>query len=61
MLRILCVLLGGLCLATNLYAAAPPVAAFGHTPAMESVALSPSGNLVAWMNNAAAKPLIHIL
>jgi dipeptidyl aminopeptidase/acylaminoacyl peptidase len=60
MLRILAVLLGGLGLATNLYAAAPPVAAFGQTPAMESVALSPSGNLVAWVNNAGAKPLIHI-
>lgn len=62
MLRTLAALLGCLCLclSTSLGAATPPVAAFGRTPAMESVALSPSGNLVAWVSNAGARPLIEI-
>ena len=49
-----------LCLSTSLGAAPPPVEAFGNTPAIESVALSPSGNLVAWVSNEDAKPLIHV-
>jgi dipeptidyl aminopeptidase/acylaminoacyl peptidase len=49
-----------LCLSTRLWAAPPPVAAFGRTPAIESVALSPSGNLVAWVSNEGTDPLIHI-
>lgn len=60
--RMLAALFGclGLCVSTWLWAAPPPVAAFGQTPAMEFVALSPSGNLLAWLDNSGAQPLIHI-
>lgn len=62
MARTLAVLLGYLCVcvSTLSWAAPPPVAAFGQTPAMEFVALSPSGNLLAWLENSGAQPLIHI-
>ncbi|HEY5759088.1 MAG TPA: S9 family peptidase [Steroidobacter sp.] len=49
-----------LCLSTLSLAAPPPVTAFGQTPAMEFVALSPSGNLLAWLENSGAQPLINI-
>src|SRR5688572_17223614 len=50
-----------LCVSTLTWAAAPPpVAAFGQTPAMQFVALSPSGNLLAWFDNGGAMPLLHI-
>lgn len=62
MARALAALVGCLavCVSSVLWAAAPPAAAFGKTPAMESVALSPSGNLVAWVDNGGAQPLIEI-
>ncbi len=60
--RILTALLGclGLCVSTLSLAAAPPAAAFGQTPAMEFVALSPSGNLLAWLEHSSGQPLIQI-
>lgn len=63
MARILVALAGCLCwCASTLSSAAapPPPAAFGKTPAMESVVLSPSGNLVAWVDNSGSEPLIHV-
>ncbi|MDY6947129.1 MAG: S9 family peptidase [Pseudomonadota bacterium] len=62
MARTLAALVGsiGLCVATLLWAAPPPAAAFGQTPAMESVTLSPSGNLIAWLDNRGAEPVIHV-
>lgn len=62
MARTLAALFGSLCLcgSTLSWAAPLPVAAFGQTPAMEFVALSPSGNLLAWLDNSGAAPLIHI-
>lgn len=62
MSRTLTALFGCLCLcvSTLLWAAPLPVAAFGQTPAMEYVALSPSGNLLAWLDNSGAQPLIDI-
>lgn len=62
MSRTLAALVGWLCLCASTFSwAAPlPVAAFGQTPAMEFVALSPSGNLLAWLDNSGARPLIHI-
>src|SRR5689334_9252310 len=62
MARILAALLGCLCfcVSTSSSAAPPPVAAFGQTPAMEFVALSPSGNLLAWLENSGATPLINV-
>lgn len=60
--RTLAALFGCICLcASSLsWAAPPPVAAFGQTPAMEFVALSPSGTLLAWLDNRDAHPLLHI-
>lgn len=49
-----------LCVSTLTWAAPPPVAAYGQTPAMQFVALSPSGNLLAWFDNGGAMPLLHI-
>jgi dipeptidyl aminopeptidase/acylaminoacyl peptidase len=49
-----------LCLSTLSLAAPPPVTAFGQTPAMEFVTLSPSGNQLAWLENSGAQPLINI-
>jgi dipeptidyl aminopeptidase/acylaminoacyl peptidase len=63
MVRALAAVLASVCLWISMpapAAAPPPIAAFGQLPAMESVALSPSGNLVAWINNQGAQPLIHI-
>lgn len=42
------------------WAAALPVTAFGQTPAMEFVALSPSGNLVAWLATRGAQSQLHV-
>lgn len=60
--RSLAALLGWLCLCLSpLASAAPlPVTAFGQTPAMEFVTLSPSGNLLAWLDNRGATPQLHI-
>lgn len=62
MARTVAALCGWLCLcASTLSWAAPlPVTAFGQTPAMEFVALSPSGNLLAWLDNSGATPLINV-
>src|SRR5688572_30411185 len=60
--RSLAALLGWLCLCLSpLTSAAPlPVTAFGQTPAMEFATLSPSGNLLAWLDNRGATPQLHI-
>jgi dipeptidyl aminopeptidase/acylaminoacyl peptidase len=49
-----------LCPSTSLWAAPPPLEAFGRIPAIESVTLSPNGNLVAWLGNEGAKPLVVV-
>ncbi len=60
--RTLAALFGCLCLCVSTlpWAAPPPLAAFGQTPAIGFVALSPSGNLLAWLDNRGALPLLHI-
>lgn len=60
--RSLAALLGWLCLCLSpLASTAPlPVTAFGQTPAMEFVTLSPSGNLLAWLDNSGPTPQLHI-
>lgn len=40
--------------------APPPVEAFGSVPAIDAVALSPSGQWVAWIDNSGATPMIEI-
>lgn len=62
MARTLAALLGCLCLCVSisLWAAPPPPTAFGRTPTMEDAALSPSGNMIAWLDNGGAQPLIFV-
>jgi dipeptidyl aminopeptidase/acylaminoacyl peptidase len=62
MARILAGLLGCLCLCVSGLSLAepPPATAFGRTPTMEFAALSPSGNLVAWLDNGGARPILFI-
>jgi dipeptidyl aminopeptidase/acylaminoacyl peptidase len=56
----------GLALASGLtysglvMAEAPPAAAFGNLPALDSVTLSPNGQLVAWVSNALDAPLLEV-
>ncbi|WP_161965818.1 alpha/beta hydrolase family protein [Steroidobacter cummioxidans] len=49
-----------LCIPILTWAAPLPVTAFGQTPAMEFVALSPSGNLLAWLDNRGAQSQLHV-
>lgn len=40
-------------------AEAPPAAAFGNLPALDSVTLSPNGQFVAWVSNALGAPILE--
>lgn len=56
----------GLALASGLtysglvMAEAPPATAFGNLPALDSVTLSPNGQLVAWVSNTLGVPILEV-